>query len=385
MVNLRALAKVCAFLFAVKRLTSIVRYFNLLAFNNKKEIMKKFIKSLMFLLVFSSGTVFAQSSMLATLSHDGEITVFYGANALKEAHAAATHGDAITLSSGSFNAVDITKAITLRGAGMDVDTLKNTYPTIINGDFSIIIGDSVNEKLTIEGIYNNFTITISKGLSNATFMKSRLYGVSFSTSSGDTAVFKNNCFIHCKVVKSFVAPKYSNDTNFSFVNSYIKSLTNINYNSVFMNCIIFDEEITSITNSTFYNCIFIGDSKVTSDNRLSSTCQAYNCIVTDVRYVSAPDNPFFNIANKSNIVFPAIEGLFKTFRRDNYTDNETFELVDEVKTKYKGTDGTQIGLHGGALPFSSRTTNPQITKCNVASHSTADGKLSVEIEVTAGE
>ena len=341
----------------------------------------------MFLLVFSSGTVFAQSSMLATLSHDGEITVFYGANALKEAHAAATHGDAITLSSGSFNAVDITKAITLRGAGMDVDTLKNTYPTIINGDFSIIIGDSVNEKLTIEGIYNNFTITISKGLSNATFMKSRLYGVSFRTLKNG-AIHCNNRFIHCKVVDYL---HLFSSIDFTFVNSYISDCPNYDCNSAFANCIIL-RGLPAFTNSTFYNCIFIGNPDATtsnSSNVLDKTCQAYNCIATNV--LTDSDDPsdrnyvFKHMTNPSNVAICLMKSVFKTFTYNNYTDNETFELLDEIKSKYKGTDGTQIGLHGGALPFSSRTTNPQITKCNVASHSTADGKLCVEIEVTAGE
>ena len=104
-----------------------------------RHIMKKIFLSLLLLLA-STGAIIAQSSMLATLSHEGEITVFYGSDALKDAHAVAQHGDAITLSSGSFNAVDITKAITLRGAGMAIDTLKNTYPTIINGSFNIMVG-----------------------------------------------------------------------------------------------------------------------------------------------------------------------------------------------------------------------------------------------------
>ena len=66
-------------------------------------------------------------------------------------------------------------------------------------------------------------------------------------------------------------------------------------------------------------------------------------------------------------------------------DSETFELTDEAKTKYLGTDGTEVGIYGGNLPFDPTPSNPQITKCNVASKSTADGKLSVDIEVRAAE
>ena len=84
------------------------------------------------------------------MSHEGQISTFYGATALREAHSVATHGDIITLSSGTFVSVNITKAITLRGAGMAIDTVRNTLPTVISGTFNINIADSVSQKLTIE-------------------------------------------------------------------------------------------------------------------------------------------------------------------------------------------------------------------------------------------
>lgn len=362
-----------------------------------RHTMKKIFLSLALLLSFT-GAVFAQTSMLATLSHEGEITVFYGANALKEAHAVAQHGDAITLSSGSFNATNITKAITLRGAGMEVDTLKNTYPTIINGNFSILIGDSVSKKLTIEGIYSNYAITISNGLNNASFLKNRLKYITY-TASDSTTKYQNNRYIHCKVVNNFKAPDNSVNSSFSFTNSYICSIENNDCNSIFTNCIIKNSFSSSTTSSsyaiydlsycTFYNCILIGrESGVTSSvNKLHSTNQAYNCIATNItsdNCLNSNSNTFYNIPNQTNSCIQSITSVFKSFNL-TYKDNETFELIDNIKTKYTGTDGTEIGIHGGSLPFSPTPTNPQITKCNVASRSTADGKLSVDIEVKAGE
>lgn len=350
--------------------------------------MKKIFLSLALLLSFT-GAVFAQTSMLATLSHEGEITVFYGANALKEAHAVAQHGDAITLSSGSFNATDITKAITLRGAGMEVDTLKNTYPTIINGDFSILIGDSVSKKLTIEGIYSDGNITIRNGLNNASFLKNRLKYIAYSASTKN----QNNRYIHCKVVDNFKAPDNSVNSSFSFTNSYICSIENNDCNSIFTNCIIKNSFSSNTTSSsygiydlsycTFYNCILIGrESGVTpSVNTLHSTNQAYNCIATNI---GSGTNTFYNIPNQTNSCIQSITSVFKSFNL-TYKDDENFELVDGLKTSFTGTDGTEIGIHGGSLPFSPTPTNPQITKCNVASRSTADGKLSVDIEVKACE
>ena len=66
-------------------------------------------------------------------------------------------------------------------------------------------------------------------------------------------------------------------------------------------------------------------------------------------------------------------------------DDQQFELTDEAKTTFLGTDGTEVGMYGGVLPYNSTPSYPQITKVNVANKTTADGKLSVEIEVSATE
>jgi hypothetical protein len=42
-------------------------------------------------------------------------------------------------------------------------------------------------------------------------------------------------------------------------------------------------------------------------------------------------------------------------------------------------------MHGGVLPYDATPSYPQITRMNVANKTTADGKLSVEIEVSAAE
>ena len=80
--------------------------------------MKKFFLSLVVAMIGTTAT-FAQNTLVATLTHGDNISIYYGVNALREAHEAATSGDIINLSGGAFPAVDITKGITLRGAGID--------------------------------------------------------------------------------------------------------------------------------------------------------------------------------------------------------------------------------------------------------------------------
>ena len=123
--------------------------------------MKKNLLRLMMLFVATvlTNNAFARGSLLATLNHEGTISTFYGAQAWKNAHEAAVNGDVVTLSSGSFLATNITKAITVRGAGIGIDPTVVVEPTVITGDFNINIEDSGSSRLTLEGIYSNNKIT----------------------------------------------------------------------------------------------------------------------------------------------------------------------------------------------------------------------------------
>lgn len=349
--------------------------------------MKRMILSLVAAIVAATAT-YAQSSMLATLSHEGNISTFYGSTALRDAYNASTHGDIITLSSGSFTPVNIEKALTIRGAGMQVDTVAKTYPTIIAGDFSINIPDSIEQRLTMEGLYNNFTITVKGTLKNASFLKDRFYAIDVT---GSTRI-KNLTLIHSRITGFFNLPS---ESSASCVNCYVNNaycLSNTSSNYEFTNCVIRNtgayasngngssasHYLSEISSSSFTNCIIYASSG-TSGEILSSSNSAFYCIG------KSNYSMFGNIPNSTNTkVSGGLSTIFKTFN-GTYNDNETFELTEDAKTKYKGGDGTEVGIYGGSLPFDPTPTNPQITKCNVASKSTADGKLSVDIEVSAAE
>ena len=77
------------------------------------------------------GLLCAQTSLIASLKHGDEISVYYGEKALQMAHDAAVDGDVITLSSGTFSAVYFNKGVTIRGAGMEANPEKGTEATIV--------------------------------------------------------------------------------------------------------------------------------------------------------------------------------------------------------------------------------------------------------------
>lgn len=345
--------------------------------------MKKTLLRLMMLFVAAvlTNNVFAQGSLLATLNHEGTISTFYGAQAWKNAHDAAANGDVITLSSGAFVAVDITKAITVRGAGMGIDSTAVSEPTVITGNFNINIAEPGSNRLTLEGIYSNHTITYTNVV-NPLFLKCRLKKVTYYTGSS-TSVLKDASFIHCRIAEQLYL-----DTNCSAscVNSVIQAPVSYNSstsNFEFINCVIVYTGsynfLGNVKSSSFKNCIIRG---VDSNNDyLYSINTAYNCIGL------GNSNMFKNVTNATNKIVTDFATLFKTYTGaalDNL-DSETFELTDAAKAQYLGADGTEVGIYGGNLPFDPTPSNPQITKCNVAAKSTADGKLSVDIEVNAAE
>ena len=349
-------------------------------------------KLLLTLIALVCATVsYAQGSLLATLSHDGQISAYYGASALKAALEAATDGDVITLSSGQFNAVDITKAITLRGAGMSVstDSINPHESTIIQGNYTINLADSLAGRIVMEGLYMNGTVTYSGVLKNAQFLKCRFSGL-----DDGSGKITNTAFIHCRFADYCLIAANSNAY---FINCVVNLLRQNETSSSLEldNCFVHFRNYyateyfkpSSCVNTYFKNCVLANYADNSTGNSLPTSCTAYNCVG-----IGQGGSIFSNIAYNNNTntwVGSSVASIFKTYKDYHslniISDSETFELTDEAKTKYLGTDGTQIGLYGGNLIYNENPTTPQITKCNVAAKSTADGKLSVDIEVKAAE
>lgn len=85
---------------------------------------------------------------------------------------AAENGNTITLGAGTYNAIDITKAVSIYGNGyeMRADTTSQkegnmAFPTRIAGDFAIAleaVNDAPAKGLYIEGIYSADRVRISQ-------------------------------------------------------------------------------------------------------------------------------------------------------------------------------------------------------------------------------
>ena len=78
--------------------------------------------------------------------------------------------------------------------------------------------------------------------------------------------------------------------------------------------------------------------------------------------------------------FGNYQDVFKEYN-GGYTDEQTFELNDEAKTTLLGTDGKEVGLYGGPLPFDLTLSYPIISKMEVGEQTDDKGQLKVEIGV----
>lgn len=307
---------------------------------------------------------------MATLNHEGTISTFYGVNALRQAHAAAVSGDVITLSSGTFLSTDITKAVTIRGAGMDVSKAYDIVnePTVLAGNFNIKIPAEDTGRLTLEGIFHNENIYFSEGqVKNALFLKSRFKNIS---KPGSCKV-QDLTVLNCRISESI---NLEDGNSAQFLNSVVKTFYYGNMS--FSHCVILDSYRVSNGGNQYKNCIIIDENG--GGDYFSSSSSAYNNLfISDRIYLLG------NVPNNTNLRVPTSDERFAYLK--GYDDSKDYKLTDQNRDVLKATDGGEIGIYGGSLPYSAIPTNPQITKFNVASKTTADGKLSVDIEVKSGE
>lgn len=325
-----------------------------------------------------AANLFAQQQ-IATLNHNDSISMFYGSNAFVDAHNAAVAGDIVTLSSGTFERCDITKPITLRGAGATFDTISGTFPTIISGELVLKIPNDTEHHLTMEGILMDNTIRIDE-LYNSKFIRCFFENLANHASN---SIAENVEFINCLVMKYYTGSGFSlsNTSNFIFVNSVIYWMNN-EVPSSFINSLLIMR--TNFSKSTAYNSII---TRTHHYGYFGETAVAYNCIFVKN---NNHENIFRNETNNTNVIFEKLNEVFETWHswtneNFSFSFDERYILKEEIATSFLGSDGTEVGIHGGMFPFDTRPSYMVVKKCNVANKSTIDGKLSVDIEVMVEE
>lgn len=350
-----------------------------------------------------SANIYAQKQV-ATLNHDGEISVYYGENSLRTAHSAAVAGDVITLSPGTFNACVITKPITLRGAGCEDDsvTLKTeiqpyrfsyasgshtyyakTYLTldipedslyhftmegIYVGSSYYIDGENCIQYLNIDRAYNpQFIKCKVENLSAQSY--SIPSGTSYNNLVSDN-IFKNATFIDCHITRMLNQFNYGS-VSLNFINSYVGELPLSNVSSY--------NSYLKLGSSSLYNNLYAYNSIVqgytsTSSLGIGATSLLQNCIA--IRLGSNYADLLKNMSpyNNTNMQVMSPSNIFET--------EGFYVLKEEIVNTFLGDDGTEVGIHGGLYPYNTKPNYMVIKNIDVADKATSDGKLNLEIELT---
>lgn len=337
----------------------------------------------MAVVIANVNTAFGQETFVATLEHNGEYRNFYNSTALAAAYEAAQDGDVITLSSGSFSCPTIAKSVTIRGVGLG-QLVKNGKKTSISNDFEVYAPNSTCV-VNLEGLYLLGTMDIYSDGSTGTagainIIKTRcgyVYVKDKNTASAETT--PEVSFYNCWLEDQFRTSD-SSYTNVKVLNSYITGncatkLSEVS-NTTFKNCYFADDAsrfFSPMNYSTFENCLMIYRGSM-----LSSSAIAINSV--SIALSGNSTNPIFkNVAHQENCTSIAdVPSDLSTV----FSDKENFILQEEFAQKYLGTDGKQVGMHGG-IGYTTKMRYPVISNMNISNNQTTtrDGKLEVTIEM----
>ena len=289
----------------------------------------------------------------AILQHGDTETIFIGNTGFAQAYEAAVDGDVIILSQGIFNTINnISKVLTIYGAGFEDNAETNTATTTINGTFKLGDGsDTEFDGIHIEGVKINGPLGLNSQLKNLTIQRcSIVNNIEFNHNTENVTI--RQCYILGHILGQgklanglLISNCYiTNNINKFSVNSFV----HIDHSYMGHMYSYRDREFAQFlwTNSII--------DKLSGDMPSGKAAIVKNCIFF-------ADN-YYNDVNLENCYrLSSIADIFADGENADYSPTRTFELKDP--TTYVGTDGTPIGLSGGA-GWNKVRSNPYVSKVN---------------------
>lgn len=337
-------------------------------------------KRLFFLILFVAVSV-AKAQVFMVCNPSGNSCIPY--NSFDDAVTNALHDDYIYLPGGIYNiSAQITKKLHIIGAGFNVDSSAVTEPTFLMGYLQVTNG---GEGSSFEGFYlsGNFTTpTPNDTIRNCTLQRVCINGL-----FGGNII---NCNSYQCVFQNVV---YTNNPNTTIVCG--------NFN----NC-IFSNYLQNWNSSIVQNCLFIGNSAHSiwhcTGLIVKNSIVAGNYFATNdwwqCAYGAGPNsnivaynNLIINdwgcggglVAYTNNIVASPCLDNFDICPLGVFVSTNNYNLKSTSPAKNAGTDGTDIGIYGGAMPWKDGSVpgNPHIYYKNISSSTNSNNSLPVHIKV----
>lgn len=264
----------------------------------------------------------------AMLVHNGEVTLFDG-DKIQDAINAASDGDAIYLTLGTFKSFNVTKKITIRGTG---------ETSVIDGDVNISIPGSpkltspVMEALAVSGIVN-----VGAQVDDMILRKCKMAGFTIGAQV-DGAVI-DRCYI----------------TNTLTLSSYIKGMTVVNTKLNFVKA-----NSGATQNTTFVNCNIYQVYPVNFSGTVINSIIYYN-------------NQFYSTVFLNTLLWVSSQIGSSSVAQGCYY-NESWNMnncectysTSQLQSKgYLGTDGTVVGIYGGETPYTLEPSVPKVTSSDL--------------------
>lgn len=278
------------------------------------------------------------------LQHQGNVTM-YEPDDVQNAIDAAQDGDTIFLNTGSFPGFTIKKKISVIGAGES--------NTKVRSEITIDIPNkpTLSARL-LEGLggNNNWSITVKQAVNNLIIKKCSFWRIEFSDYVNDV------CLDRCNVHRIGLSEKVIGLTISNSISEFIYGTANKDNSVQCINCHFTGKPSESCKSTvvTFVNSMVYNAATYSYSNK----CQYLNCAVRSMLY-----------------------GIYNDECAANYDDIHDFTANELDFNKYYGTDGTIIGVEGGAAPYTLVTTAPKVTERDIKV-STDMKALNVNIKVT---
>lgn len=292
---------------------------------------------------------------------------FFDSSKVNDAIAAAVEGDTIDLAAGSFNyGFTIDKNILLRGRSADYHGSK--FYTIIS-NYSI----SVTSPCTIEGIYFNYDVKVTKSAPGLRITSCAIRNLTFAEDMPGMTIERswirnemclnnlkskdinvNNCKIYY-IYGGGSEPRACTFRNCNISNVYSNSSDKFHTNvDKFINCIL----------ESNYDYSYGTSGAFWANATVNCLCHIYGWGVGQTVSIY-----YFNENDGKSYLFSS-----PSYGTCSYTKEELIEKG------YLGTDGTVVGADGGAYPFTLTPLNTQITTSTLTVDDTTK-KVTADVEV----
>ncbi len=332
------------------------------------------------LILASVAITLTSSAQKVALHTSSGVQHFNGTGALQSAYTAALAGDTLYLSGHTFTPpANFEKQLTIYGAGHYVDSTLATGKTFINGNVNL---RENADHFHIEGveITGNLVLGNNESINGLVVKYCKINGV--LNIPGNLSNPSSNLSFYGNVFSTLDIP---NAENVLISNNIIYALSNTNGNNISNNIFFWKTYLyVEYGSGENNNHIIIGDNNQIQNNIFIQPNRIWG-------NGNTIQNNIFNNSNQNFGFTPTITGNYIGIPQADIFVNQTGTTFDythdyhlQDPATYLGTDGTQVGIYGGAFPYKEGAvpSNPHIQVQNIAPTAT-NGQLNVQIKAAA--